>query len=271
MFQFQPSPDNPRIQKQTPQQSVLSFADENLLFNKFGTPSYGTKTKEKISIDPRKIEQDLLSYRNKKPYAPRDSENFKIVNDSWTPEQSDIKKDYDTHNSFISNESSYHNTSLQAGYNKNNPDHSRTNHLSNLESKYRNDKPNYNPTRTPGKKNQYGYNNNPGGQGIKRYGKEDPMMELEMKNQRIMQAIQEMDNDDDMPLDRDGEKGKGNGKEEKAHWWRQSKVKVKVEDDKKGKGKGEGEKGFWGFLSKKWGCGARASNIICANFSKENK
>ena len=121
-------------------------------------------------------------------------------------------------------------------------------------------KPGYRPTG----KTQYGYNNNPGGQGIKRFGKDDPMMELEMKNQRIMQAIQEMDNDDDMPLDREGKK---KAKDEKGHWWRQSKVNVK--DDPKKKDKASGEKGFWGFLSKKWGCGARGSNIICANFGKE--
>lgn len=145
MFQFQDSPDNIKIHKfktqQTPQQSVLSFADENLLFNKFGTPSYGTKTKEKISIDHRKVEQDLLNYQNKKAFAPRDSENFKITHDSWMGQESDIKKDYDHNNSFISNGSSYHNNSLQAGYNKNRRDENRSNHLSNLESKYRNDKP----------------------------------------------------------------------------------------------------------------------------------
>ena len=247
------------VTQQTPGQSVLSFGNEDFLRNKFASP-YDTRQKEKISVDPRQVEQDLLNYQKKKPYATRDSENFKITNDSWAARDTD-KKDYDHSNSFVSNGSNYNDNSFNATYNhKNRQDQSRSNHLENLESKYRNDRPGW------GSKNGSSSGNRkaPGGQGIKRFGRDgDPMMELEMKNQRIMQAIAEIDDDDEIPLDREGGR---KAREEKKHFWRKTHTKEKEDKDRT-----KGEKGFWGFLSKKFGCGGRGANIICSNFVKEKK
>lgn len=93
-------------------------------------------------------------------------------------------------------------------------------------------------------KNSIGYNDFKYRNDKKDYNsrKNDPIVELKKHNNKYMDMIQDID--------------------------KRKSVRVSVAAPKKTNVKAEEPKGFWGFLSKKLGCGYRNGALVCSNFDK---
>jgi len=93
-------------------------------------------------------------------------------------------------------------------------------------------------------KNSIGYNDFKYRKDKKDYNsrKNDPVVELKKHNNKYMDMIKDID--------------------------KKKSVRVSVAADQRTNKKDEEPKGFWGFLSKKFGCGYRNGALVCSNFDK---